>query len=200
MASHDETSTMVRSASRCTTKQRCRSTPSWHAAWQHGAPGRADITEDEAEDPVTIPDLWGLQHYESLTQAGTIRHVGPVALALRQEDAASSRQPPTHAPATTTRVGARHVHVLTRAAAAINPLDGAGCRVRQSRRNTFCRALRQLSLESSRWRAGRRCPQAWNRPSACIRHGAWNGQVSSTKPHARQRCCSVLSHRRATGP
>ncbi len=52
------------------------------ATW---GPGRADITEDEAEDPVTIPDLWDLRHYESLTQAGTIRHIGPVALALRQE-------------------------------------------------------------------------------------------------------------------
>lgn len=52
------------------------------ATW---GPGRADITEDEAEDPVTIPDLWDLRHYESLTQAGTIRHIGPIALALRQE-------------------------------------------------------------------------------------------------------------------
>lgn len=48
-------------------------------------PGRADVTEDEAEDPVAIPDLWGLRHQQSLTQAGTIRHVGPAALAIRQE-------------------------------------------------------------------------------------------------------------------
>ncbi len=48
-------------------------------------PGRADVTEDEAEDPVAIPDLWGLRHQSSLTQAGTIRHIGPAALAIRQE-------------------------------------------------------------------------------------------------------------------
>jgi mono/diheme cytochrome c family protein len=47
--------------------------------------GRADITEDEDEDPVAIPDLWGLRHQSALTQAGTIRHIGPVAVALRQE-------------------------------------------------------------------------------------------------------------------
>ena len=52
------------------------------ATW---GPGRADVTEDEAEDPVAIPDLWGLRHQQSLTQAGTIRHVGPAALAIRQE-------------------------------------------------------------------------------------------------------------------
>jgi mono/diheme cytochrome c family protein len=52
------------------------------ASW---GPGRADITEDDSEDPVAIPDLWGLRHQSALTQAGTIRHIGPVALALRQE-------------------------------------------------------------------------------------------------------------------
>jgi len=52
------------------------------ASW---GPGRADITEDDSEDPVAIPDLWGLRHQSALTQAGTIRHVGPIALALRQE-------------------------------------------------------------------------------------------------------------------
>jgi cytochrome c5 len=48
-------------------------------------PGRADVTEDDDEDPVAIPDLWGLQHQSTLTQAGTIKHVGPTALAIRQE-------------------------------------------------------------------------------------------------------------------
>ena len=48
-------------------------------------PGRADVTEDDDEDPVAIPDLWGLAHQTTLTQAGTIRHVGPTALAIRQE-------------------------------------------------------------------------------------------------------------------
>jgi mono/diheme cytochrome c family protein len=47
--------------------------------------GRADVTEDDDEDPVAIPDLWGLRDQTYLTHAGTIRHVGPAALALRQE-------------------------------------------------------------------------------------------------------------------
>lgn len=48
-------------------------------------PGRADITEDDGEDPVAIPDLYGLRHQSTLTQAGTIVHDRPAALALRQE-------------------------------------------------------------------------------------------------------------------
>lgn len=48
-------------------------------------PGRADVTEDETEDPVAIPDLWGLRHQTALTQAGTLVHVGPAVLAIRQE-------------------------------------------------------------------------------------------------------------------
>jgi hypothetical protein len=48
-------------------------------------PGRADVTEDDDEDPVAIPDLWGLRYQTFLTQAGTIRHTGPAALAIRQE-------------------------------------------------------------------------------------------------------------------
>lgn len=48
-------------------------------------PGRADVTEDDDEDPVAIPDLWGLRHQTALTQAGTIKHVGPTVLAIRQE-------------------------------------------------------------------------------------------------------------------
>ncbi|MEO8700193.1 MAG: c-type cytochrome [Kofleriaceae bacterium] len=48
-------------------------------------PGRADVTEDDDEDPVTIPDLWGLRSQAHLTQAGTIRHASPLALAIRQE-------------------------------------------------------------------------------------------------------------------
>ncbi|HET6585636.1 MAG TPA: c-type cytochrome [Nannocystaceae bacterium] len=60
-------------------------------------PGRADITGDDDEDPVAIPDLWQLHRLENLTQAGTIR-LDPidaperaegrsdlVALAIRQE-------------------------------------------------------------------------------------------------------------------
>ncbi|HUQ01668.1 MAG TPA: hypothetical protein VM261_04195 [Kofleriaceae bacterium] len=52
------------------------------ATW---GPGRADVTEDDDEDPVAIPDLWGLRAETFLTHAGTIRHVGPAALAIRQE-------------------------------------------------------------------------------------------------------------------
>lgn len=52
------------------------------ATW---GPGRADVTEDDAEDPVAIPDLFGLRAQPALTQAGTILHVGPTALAIRQE-------------------------------------------------------------------------------------------------------------------
>jgi cytochrome c5 len=48
-------------------------------------PGRADVTEDDDEDPVAIPDLWGLRHQTHLTQAATIVHATPIALAIRQE-------------------------------------------------------------------------------------------------------------------
>jgi cytochrome c peroxidase len=48
-------------------------------------PGRADVTEDDDEDPVAIPDLWGLKHQTALTQAGTLKHTGPAVLAIRQE-------------------------------------------------------------------------------------------------------------------
>ena len=57
------------------------------ATW---GPGRADITEDDDEDPVAIPDLWGLRSLGTLTQAATLRHGelgddAPLALAIRQE-------------------------------------------------------------------------------------------------------------------
>jgi hypothetical protein len=48
-------------------------------------PGRADVTEDDDEDPVAIPDLWSLRDQTFLTQAGTIKHTGVAALAIRQE-------------------------------------------------------------------------------------------------------------------
>ena len=48
-------------------------------------PGRADVTEDDDEDPVAIPDLWGLSAQRWLTSAGTVRHDSPLALAVRQE-------------------------------------------------------------------------------------------------------------------
>jgi hypothetical protein len=52
------------------------------ATW---GPGRADITEDDDQDPVAIPDLWGIREQSALTAAGTIRHLHPAALAIRQE-------------------------------------------------------------------------------------------------------------------
>jgi hypothetical protein len=48
-------------------------------------PGRADITQDDDEDPVAIPDLWAMRDQAWLTQAGTLRHDHPAALAIRQE-------------------------------------------------------------------------------------------------------------------
>jgi cytochrome c5 len=48
-------------------------------------PGRADVTEDDDEDPVAVPDLWGLRYQGFLTQAGTIRQASAAALAIRQE-------------------------------------------------------------------------------------------------------------------
>ncbi len=52
------------------------------ATW---GPGRADVTEDTDEDPVAIPDLFGLRAQAFLTQAGTITHAHPSALAIRQD-------------------------------------------------------------------------------------------------------------------
>jgi mono/diheme cytochrome c family protein len=57
------------------------------ATW---GPGRADITEDDDQDPVAIPDLWRLRELGALTQAATLRHASlgddaPLALAIRQE-------------------------------------------------------------------------------------------------------------------
>lgn len=52
------------------------------AGW---GPGRADITEDEDEDPVAIPDLWSILRLRHLTQAATLTHEHPAALAIRQE-------------------------------------------------------------------------------------------------------------------
>lgn len=48
-------------------------------------PGRADITQDDDEDPVAIVDLWHLRNNRFLTQAATLTHGHPAALAIRQE-------------------------------------------------------------------------------------------------------------------
>lgn len=52
------------------------------AGW---GPGRADITDDDDEDPVAIPDLWNVRELRHLTQAATLTHEHPAALAIRQE-------------------------------------------------------------------------------------------------------------------
>lgn len=58
--------------------------PSLAARMAGWGPGRADVTEDDDEDPVAIPDLWSVANQQWLTQAGTIRHESPLALAIRQ--------------------------------------------------------------------------------------------------------------------
>lgn len=55
------------------------------ARWESWGPGRADVLEDVADIPIAIPDLFGLRHQRLLTQAGTLRHESPLALAIRQE-------------------------------------------------------------------------------------------------------------------
>jgi cytochrome c5 len=52
------------------------------ASW---GPGRADITDDDDADPVAIPDLWRIRELRDLTQAATLEHAHPAALAIRQE-------------------------------------------------------------------------------------------------------------------
>ncbi len=47
--------------------------------------GRADVLEELSEVPIAIPDLYGLRHLRWLTQGATLRHVTPLALAVRQE-------------------------------------------------------------------------------------------------------------------
>jgi hypothetical protein len=59
--------------------------PTFAARMASWGPGRADVTEDRDEDPVAIPDLFGLRVQSALTQAGTLKHHGPAALAIRQE-------------------------------------------------------------------------------------------------------------------
>lgn len=59
--------------------------PAIAARMRRWGPGRADITLDPEEDPVAIPDLWGLAHQSAITQGATLRQLGPISLALRQE-------------------------------------------------------------------------------------------------------------------
>lgn len=59
--------------------------PRSRARWESWGPGRADVLEDVADTPIAITDLWGLSRQRFLTQAGTLRHESPLALAIRQE-------------------------------------------------------------------------------------------------------------------
>lgn len=47
--------------------------------------GRADVLEEESDVPIAIPDLYGLREEAWFTQGATLRHVSPLALAVRQE-------------------------------------------------------------------------------------------------------------------
>jgi mono/diheme cytochrome c family protein len=55
------------------------------ARWESWGPGRADVLEDVSDTPIAITDLYGLRHQRLLTQAGTLTHESPLALAIRQE-------------------------------------------------------------------------------------------------------------------
>ena len=48
-------------------------------------PGRIDVTEDGVDNPVAIPDLWGLEHAQYVNHSGSIRMAGPETLAVRLE-------------------------------------------------------------------------------------------------------------------
>lgn len=115
------------------------------ATW---GPGRADVTEDDDEDPVSIPDLWAIREQRWLTQAGTIRHDSPLALAIRQEtqltDSNHARVRPPRAlawalamyvyslqppPPRTLVAGARGAEVFADACASCHVNDGYGGRV-----------------------------------------------------------------------
>ncbi len=55
------------------------------ARMKRWGPGRADITGDDDEDPVAIPDLWRLLELDALTQAGTLQLSGEADPALKRE-------------------------------------------------------------------------------------------------------------------
>lgn len=97
------------------------------ATW---GPGRADITEDDDQDPVAIPDLWGVRDQTALTAAGTIRHVHPAALAIRQEtQILHANRERTRPPRELAWALAMYVYSLApppRAEAAVGPEAGRG--------------------------------------------------------------------------
>lgn len=48
-------------------------------------PGRVDVTDDEAVDALSIPDLWGVKHQSHLNTSGAIEILNPATLAVRFE-------------------------------------------------------------------------------------------------------------------
>lgn len=60
-------------------------TPDAAARFASWGRGRADVLEELSDVPIAIPDLYGLRHLGWLTQGATLRHVTPLALAVRQE-------------------------------------------------------------------------------------------------------------------
>jgi mono/diheme cytochrome c family protein len=55
------------------------------ALFRTWGPGRIDVTEDGMDNPVAIPDLWGLEHAQFVNHSGSIRMSGPETLAVRLE-------------------------------------------------------------------------------------------------------------------
>lgn len=52
------------------------------ASW---GPGRVDITDDLADDPLRVPNLWGTRHQSYLNASGIVRVANPASVAIRFE-------------------------------------------------------------------------------------------------------------------
>lgn len=52
------------------------------ASW---GPGRVDITDDLADDPLRVPNLWGTRHQSYLNASGVVRVANPASVAIRFE-------------------------------------------------------------------------------------------------------------------
>ncbi len=59
--------------------------PEAEARFSSWGRGRADVLEELSDVPIAIPDLYALRSLRWLTQGATLRHVTPLALAVRQE-------------------------------------------------------------------------------------------------------------------
>ncbi len=56
--------------------------PGNFASW---GPGAIDVTDDGVDDPLAIPNLWGVNHNGYVNSSGAIRRVSPATLAIRFE-------------------------------------------------------------------------------------------------------------------